>query len=67
MLSRSHPGGGRLPSFDADSYRQRNGVERCFKPAQTVPQSSQPLRQTSRLLCAELTTAAIILLLRNDL
>ena len=42
--------GGRPPAFDPDLYASRNVVERCFQPAQAVPGSGHPLRQTRRLL-----------------
>jgi transposase len=58
--------GGRPPAFDADSYRQRNVVERCFNRLKQFRDLATRYAKRAAYYRAELTIAAIILWLRND-
>lgn len=58
--------GGRPPTFDADSYKERNVVERCFNRLKQFRDLSTRYAKRAAYYCAELTIAAIILWLRQD-
>jgi transposase len=56
--------GGRPPSFDADLYKQRNVVERCFNRLKQFRDLATRYAKRAAYYQAELTIAAIILWLR---
>jgi transposase len=58
--------GGRPPLFDADSYRQRNVVERCFNRLKQFRDLATRYAKRAAYYRAELTIAAIVLWLRDD-
>lgn len=58
--------GGRPPSFDADSYKGRNVVERCFNRLKQFRDLATRYAKRATYYAAELTIAAIILWLRED-
>lgn len=58
--------GGRPPSLDTDSYKQRNVVERCFNRLKQFRDLSTRYAKRAAYYCAEVTIAAIILWLRHD-
>ena len=53
--------GGRPPSFDADSYKGRNVVERCFTRLRQSRDLATRYAKRAAYHAAELTIAAIIL------
>jgi len=56
--------GGRPPAFDADLYKQRNVVERCFNRLKQFRGLATRYAKRTAYYQAELTIAAIILWLR---
>ncbi|MFL6144183.1 MAG: transposase, partial [Labedaea sp.] len=56
--------GGRPPAFDADLYKQRNVVERCFNRLKQFRSLATRYAKRAAYYQAELTIAAIILWLR---
>ncbi|WP_328413084.1 hypothetical protein [Nocardia sp. NBC_00403] len=53
--------GGRPPSFDAETYKQRNVVERCFNRLKQFRDLATLYTKRAAYYQAELTIAAIIL------
>jgi transposase len=58
--------GGRPPSFNADSYRHRNVVGRCFNRLKQFRDLATRYAKRAAYYRAELTIAAIVLWLRHD-
>lgn len=56
--------GGRPPAFDAELYKQRNVVERCFNRLKQFRDLATRYAKRAAYYQAELTIAAIILWLR---
>lgn len=56
--------GGRPPAFDAEAYKQRNVVERCFNRLKQFRDLATRYAKRAAYYQAELTIAAIILWLR---
>lgn len=56
--------GGRPPTFDAERYKQRNVVERCFNRLKQFRDLATRYAKRAAYYHAELTIAAIILWLR---
>lgn len=56
--------GGRPPAFDANEYKQRNVVERCFARLKQFRDLSTRYAKRAAYWAAEITIAAIILWLR---
>lgn len=58
------PRGGRPPAFDAERYKQRNVVERCFNRLKQFRDLATRYAKRAAYCQAELTIAAIALWLR---
>jgi transposase len=56
--------GGRPPAFDAELYKQRNVVERCFNRLKQFRDLATRYAKRAAYYQAELTIAAIVLWLR---
>ncbi|GAA5115149.1 hypothetical protein GCM10025762_29300 [Haloechinothrix salitolerans] len=56
--------GGRPPAFDAEAYKRRNVVERCFNRLKQFRDLATRYAKRAAYYQAELTIAAIILWLR---
>jgi transposase len=56
--------GGRPPAFDAEEYKQRNVVERCFARLKQFRDLATRYAKRAAYWAAEVTIAAIILWLR---
>jgi len=57
--------GGRPPAFDADAYKDRNVVERCFNKLKQFRDLATRYAKRLAYYQAELTIAAIVLWLRQ--
>jgi transposase len=57
--------GGRPPSFSAETYKQRNVVERCFNRLKQFRGLATRYAKRATYYRAELTIAAIVLWLRS--
>jgi transposase len=58
--------GGRPPVFDAESYKGRNVVERCFNRLKQFRALATRYTKRAAYYRTELTLAAIVLWLRNS-
>jgi transposase len=56
--------GGRSPAFDAELYKQRNVIERCFNRLKQFRDLATRYTKRAAYCHAELTIATIILWLR---